>query len=527
MTWRVCLVDYRRTQSKMPRPPSRNIFLLCADQYRGDMLRANGLNKDIRTPNLDALARRGTLFRRHFTTFPKCVPARVSMMTGRYTHTDGYRDITQHLPAGTPDVASTLKAAGYELAEFGRNHCWEHMLEASHRPPQLEDGQRGLAFDHHAWTEPFNVIWQRHQSRKHAMQRKEPATLEDGRGFVFEDDRGWTADEAVVEMADVYLNDVRDRGRPFFCQVNLGKPHTPYETDLPWLNLYDRDKITLLPHDLPSDPPICAERQRAVRTGFDVPDATLRAVQATYMAMCSRVDDLLGRVIESLERSGAWDETIIVFTSDHGDYAGQYGLVEKWDTHFPDALMHVPMILVGGDLPAGEVTDALTDHSDLAPTLCELAGVEPFDGIHGTRMTARLDGSQPRQAVFADGGHEAAARDRFNQYEATGQATPTTTPHDFQPRPHTLGLGNDKQETCRLFPDTMARAKMVRTDRWKLVHRETGDHELYDLAADRFEMTNLYRRSGHESIKLELMSLLLDWTLRTDPDRPPLTRVGA
>ncbi|MEM6314655.1 MAG: sulfatase-like hydrolase/transferase, partial [Planctomycetota bacterium] len=329
---------------------ARNILLLCADQFRGDMLAANGLNADIRTPNLDALAGRGVRFGRHFTTFPKCVPARISMMTGRHTHTDGYRDITRHLPADKPDLASTLKRHGYQLVELGRNHCWENMLEATHRPPQLAPGQRGLAFDHHAWTPPFAEIWERHKAGESAIERVEPDTLEDGRGFVFKDERGWAADHAVVEMADLFLREVRDRGRPFFCQVNLGKPHTPYEVGPPWFGMYDRGAIERLPHELPSDAPMCAERQRAVWTGHDCPTQTFAAIQSTYMGMCSRVDALLGQVIESLERTGLWDETLIVFTSDHGDYAGQYGLVEKWDTHFPDALMHVPMVMAGGGM---------------------------------------------------------------------------------------------------------------------------------------------------------------------------------
>jgi choline-sulfatase len=493
----------------------RNILLLCTDQFRGDMFAANGLNPDIRTPHMDDLAARGTLFRRHFTTFPKCVPARVSMMTGRYTHTDGYRDITRHMPAGTPDLASTLKAAGYELVEFGRNHCWENMLAATHRPSQLKQDQKGLAFDHHAWTPPFDDVWDRHKLRGKRVERVEPATLSEGRGLVFADDRNWFTDEAVTEMAELFLTEVRDADRPFFCQVNLGKPHTPYETGEPWFGMYPRAEMLKLPRNLPENAPICARRQREVRTGVDCPEGAFDAIQSTYMAMCSRVDELLGRVVAALERSGSWDDTVIVFTSDHGDYAGQYGLPEKWDNHFPDALMHVPMAIVGRGVAAGETVDALTDHTDLAPTLCDLAGVERFEGIHGRSM---LNGG--RAAVFGNGGHEAAIRGRFNFYDHSRHKEPAdaTAPLD-------VGLG--KQEVYRRYPESMARAKMVRTERWKLVHRETGDHELYDLAADRFEMRNLYPEPGHEAVKLDLMAKLLDWTLLTDPDRPALATVGA
>jgi choline-sulfatase len=505
----------------------KNILILCTDEYRGDLLACNGLNPDIRTPHMDALAASGVNFRRHFTTFPKCVPARVSMMTGRYTHTDGYRTIHQLMPHGTPDLASTLQGEDYELVELGRNHCWEHMLAASHKPPELEPGQEGIAFDYHAWTPPFKAIWNKHRKLSEAAgpHAREPATLAEGRGFVKQRAHADFADEAVTEMAEHFMKDVRDSNRPFFLQVNIGKPHPPYHADDPWFSMYDRQEMMPFPYDLPSNAPLAVERQRAVRSGFDCPEGAFRAIQSTYMGMCSKVDTLMGRLVQALKDAGLWDETVVVLTSDHGDYAGQYGLPEKWDAHFADCLTHVPMILAGGGLPEGRTVDSLTSHVDLAPTLCELTGVEPFAGIHGESMTPAMDGEATRDAVFADGGHEAEMRQRFEGVGRHSQAeTSTNTPDSFVP---VIDSGKGKQETYRLFPDTMARAKMVRTARWKLVWRETGDHELYDLDADRWEMHNRYPEPGHDDVKQRLMAKLLDWTLRTDTDRPHQARVGA
>ena len=139
--------------------PKRNLIILCPDEMRGDCLGASGENPDIRTPHMDALASRGVNLARHFTCFPKCVPARVSMMTGRYPHTDGFRTIQQHLPADRPNLLAQLIEAGYESAVFGLNHCWENMLEASHTPPELEPGQRGLRVDHHSWTRGYREVY--------------------------------------------------------------------------------------------------------------------------------------------------------------------------------------------------------------------------------------------------------------------------------------------------------------------------------------------------------------------------------
>jgi choline-sulfatase len=517
--------------SPPPRPP-RNVLLICADEFRGDLLAANGLNPDIRTPHLDALARRGVNFKRHFCALPKCVPSRISMMTGRYPHTDGFRTIHQHLPASAPDLARSLQQRGYELAEFGRNHCWQHMLEASHRPARLEPGQRGIAFDHHAWTPPFDDLWKKHHAEAEPLTPQPPDRLEDGRGFVHADNLGWAADLAVTEMAQRFLGDRRDPERPFFCQVNLSHPHPAYRVGEPWFSMYPRDAIEPFPTTLPDPPPYCVQRQREVRTGIDCPEGAFRAIQTTYMGMCSRVDELVGEIVRRVDDAGLWDQTVVLFLSDHGDYAGQYGLPEKWDNHFPDCLMHVPMVLAGAGLPVGRTVETLTSHVDLAPTLCELLGLDPVPGMHGASMTPALDGHATRDAVFADGGHEAALRERFDHYQAHGQPTPTATADDFPPRPHERpGGGDGKQETYRLFPDTMARAKMVRTHRWKYVHRQTGDHELYDLHADRWELRNLYPSATTDNERArvvhELRGRLLDWTLDTDPDRPHQPHVSA
>jgi choline-sulfatase len=510
-------------------PKQRNVLLICTDEYRGDMLAANGLNPDICTPHMDALAQRGVNAPRHFTTFPKCVPARISMMTGRHTHTDGYRDITKLMPHGTPDLASTLQGEGYELVEFNRNHCWENMLDASHTPPELEPGQKGIRFDHHAWTAEFKPIYERHRSREKFIERVHPQGLERGEGFVNADDRNWSADYAATEMAEHYLETVRNPDRPFFCQVNLGKPHTPYETSESWFSMYDTLNLTRLPDDLPSDAPYCVERQRAVRTG-NGPDGLYRAIQTTYMGMCSRIDTLAGQIVAAVDRLGLFEDTLVIFTSDHGDYAGQYGLVEKWDNHFADCLMHVPMIFAGADLPAGQTLAGLSSHADLAPTICDLLGIEPFAGIHGRSLRPAFNGQRVREAVFGNGGHESAMRERFNFYETKNRPAPEDTPESFNDhRKQYPSVGDGKQETYRLFPETMARAKMVRTDRWKYVHRETGDHEFYDLEADRWELNNLFPHADaqHKQAISDLRAKLLDWTLQTDPDRPYVENVGA
>jgi choline-sulfatase len=208
----------------------------------------------------------------------------------------------------------------------------------------------------------------------------------------------------------------------------------------------------------------------------------------------------------------------VVFTVDHGDFAGQYGLFEKWDTCMADCLLRVPFVLWSPDLPHGTNVEGLTQHVDLPPTVLELLGIEPDWGIHGRSLLTVARGESPgRETVFADGGHEREMQERFS--------FPRT---DAQGRPKRL---SSKQVTYMRCPQTMARTKMARSERWKLVTRLVGGNELYDMQEDPWELHNLW---GEHERDPELMRVVVDlqdrmirWCTQTDTDRPHQEQVGA
>jgi len=491
----------------------KNLIVLTCDEMRGDCVGFLG-NEDCRTPHLDRFAQRGVMFPQHFAVHGKCVPSRISMLTGRYCHTDGYRTIYQHMPPDEPNLLPLLRRAGYETAVFGLNHAWQTLFD-SHTPHEGYADWHSFAGHYHdmAFAEfpvpaPGPGSWQRPELDVGFDYGRRI----EGRITGFSDD-------ARTAQAVDYLTKTRDRDRPFYLHVNLSRPHPKYEAPEPYYSMVDRAAIRAFPHDLPANAPLHMRVMRQVRTSLDPPppEAALREIQAVYYAMIAKVESLIGTLLGTIEAEGLMDDSVVIFTVDHGDFAGQYGLYEKWDTCLADCLLHVPLIVWDQDLPTGRPVDGLSEHVDLLPTICELLDVQADWGVHGQSLLPMVRGGAGKECVFADGGHEAEMWGRFDFPAADT---------DGNPRPL-----SGKQITYRDVPETMARAKMARTERWKLVTRLAGGNELYDLAADPWELDNLWGRHEQDAdlarVVLDLQQRMIDWCLRTDTDRPFQENVGA
>lgn len=497
----------------------RNILLITSDEMRGDAPGYAG-NPDCRTPHLDALAAEGTQFDRHFAVFPKCVPSRVAMLTGRYCHTDAIRTVngTNTITRGTPNVVSYLRQKlGYETAVFGLNHVWEDEWFYKERGPEA-------VVDHNSFSDPalekmaFRVPSYPPQNPDTPRMTEEMQDFLHSGGCTTEGKRGFH-DENRTEQAIYYLRELRDRSKPFYLQLNLSKPHPPYRIHEPYYSMYDRAGIRPYPYELPENAPVAVRAQREYRTGFEIREEWLRETQCIYYGMCTFIDDLVGKVLGTLKEQGLADETLIIFTSDHGDYAGQYGLLEKFDTDMRECLLRVPMIIAGPGIPAGKKISGLTEHVDLPETIFQAIGHQMEDPEwywHGSSLYPVIEGSSPgKDAVFADGGHEEPMRARLSMpawQEKDGRQVKST---------------GGKQLTYREEPDSMARTKMIRTAEWKLVVRETGDDELYHLPSDPDEMRNVINEPGHEQLIRDLQRRMLTWCLKTDTDRPYQDKVGA
>ncbi len=476
---------------------SRNLIIITSDELRADSLGFMG-NPVVETPNLDAFARQSTVFENHFCNFPKCVPSRISLFTGRRPHTDGYRDIFLHLDPKAPDLKSWAQRNGYQTALFGKSHCWQ-----------------GKDFDDfvdiHSWSPKMMPFWERRDPEVLHYLDFGDSENHDSRRVARSE--GTSNDEIYIQQASHYLREERPFSRPFMMVLNLEKPHTPYAVSEPYFSMYDRDQLPSFPPNLPEGAPLSLKAQHTVRAN-KIPEENLREIQAVYYGMITKIDYLIGTLLETIKSLDLLSNSIVLFVSDHGDWASQFGLSEKWDTSFNDCLTKVPCILHSPDLEPGIQITSLSEMIDLTPTLMGLLKQKPDWPVHGKDLRDVIAGKAEKDAVYCEGGHEQEARERFHAIH--GKA-----------RIRSRGMLLDKQDTYRQFPDSMARARMIRTRTHKMIIRETGDHELYDLLNDPWELVNIWGKAGTESLTHELQLKMLLENLRTDPDQPRMDCVGA
>jgi arylsulfatase A-like enzyme len=274
-------------------------------------------------------------------------------------------------------------------------------------------------------------------------------------------------------------------------------PHPPFMVEDPWFSLHDRADVPLpLAADAAVGKAGFVEAYRR-RYGWDqLDEADLREIVATYYGMVSRVDDQLGRVLAALERTGLLDGTVVVHLTDHGEYLGDYQLVEKWPSGLDPQLVRLPLTIAGPGVAEGQVAEGLVELIDLLPTLLELAEVEPRHTHFGRSLAPLLaDPSvEHRDLVFSEGGFDPRDVDLFERpgwlYQRKGE------------------LQHDR-------PELVGKAIAVRSPTHTYVYRQCEDDEVYDRVADPDETTNLFGDAALGPVVGELRQALLDWTVST------------
>jgi arylsulfatase A-like enzyme len=349
-----------------------------------------------------------------------------------------------------------------------------------------------------AWVRPLADIEAAH-ARRRAMPRQGAAV-----SYAVSDVDPEDASSGVVAaQAVAYLEGRAGADRPFALWLSFPDPHTPYEVPRAYADLVP-PRLVELPPALPADAAL-PERTRVLQRLLGIEDASeadRRALVATYHAMVRFVDDGVGRVLDALERTGLADDTIVVFCSDHGDFAGEHGLTRKGGA-FYDALVRVPLIVAWpGVVPAGAVERSPVNLVDLVPTLLRLQGLP---------VPAAMQGR--------------AAPDRHRRPAARGDLLRVRRRrpalHARRRRRPARARGLEAGRATLRWREAEGRRKMVRTRRHKFVTDPLGDlDELYDLEADPGEHRNLAALPGHDALIADPARPPVAWSIATEDARP-------
>lgn len=427
-----------------PKKPPNIIFVL-ADQWRFSAF-GHGTDEGVETPNIDQLAKEGCLHENAYACNPVCTPNRAVLLTGKYSHQTGMITNNLMIPPAEKCMAESLKAAGYATHYIGKYH-----LDGSAKPGYVPSGWRRRGFD---TFEGFN--------RGHAYFDSKTFS-NDGellRPDVFEPT--YQTDRAIE-----YIEQHKDE--PFYMYLSWGPPHTPYRAP--------KDFDQYVPEDLklrPNVPPKLHNNKR-VRKGL-----------AGYYGLCTALDHEMGRLTAALERLDLTDDTILVFTSDHGDMHGSQGLYFKG--HPDEESLHVPLVVRWpGHVPAGSKSSTLFNSLDMMPTLLSMCHVEPPSTCSGRNL----------QATMA--GHSESPDSK------TSSKTAQSVDADYI---YTQGKMN-----------SAAAWRCVLTDEHKLAMTADGSvTHLIERKNDPFELNNLANKKSRRGVQNELVALLKETARKTgDP----------
>lgn len=486
-----------------------NILLITADQWRGDCLGVAG-HPVLRTPAIDALAAEGTYFARHYSQAAPCSPGRASLYTGLYQMNHRVLRNGTPLDARHDNVAKALARVGYRPTLFGYT---DQAIDPRHTTPDdprlatYEEVLPGfevavkLPEDNAAWFAWMEARGHRLSEDRWALfwpEEGRPALPSTAAPRISQDE----TETAFLTGAFLDWMGEQPHDTPWCAHVSFLRPHPPFVVPAPFNDMYDpddgpafrrgadaADEAAQHPYlrywlqtNLAGNYCFLAEGARRVA---DWPEAAFRNVRATYWGMISEVDRQIGRLVDGLKAAGAWDSTVIVLTSDHGEMMGDHWTLGKFG--YFDQAYHIPLVIRDPRFPGGfggRVT-AFTEAVDVVPTLLESAGGRREGPADGLSLTPFLRGEQP--AAWRSEAHwEYDFRD---VPDGAAQAT----------------LGVDLDD-CSLA--------VIRGERWKYIHFAALPPLLFDLLEDPNELANRADDPACLAVRVEMAEKLLAWRSR-------------
>jgi arylsulfatase A-like enzyme len=466
---------------RLPAAPAAkpNILFLVADEYRHDCLGVAG-HPIVKTPNFDRLARDGVRFTQAYVASPVCSPSRATMFTGRYPQAHGVRSNGMPFSEGEIVLPKLLRSQGYTTAMFGKSHL--QLAADSFDEAEITAGGDGPAYL--AFLRASGQMLQGNSNTAAvpgSLVAPEKTPLRIGTSVLPEDKfpEAWAASRAVD-----FIRAQQGKDKPWFLFVSMLKPHSEFVIPAPFDKMYAAKDMPLpktFRPELPLPDNFAAgegveegaaktgkkKREKAVGPGSParlfINDADiLREVTAHYYGAVSLVDKHMGRILAALDELGIRDNTIVVFTADHGNMLGERNRMFKGVMYESSA--RVPLLLrAPGRVPGGKVNDAVVDNTTIMPTLLELAGLPIPPRVQGKSLAPLMRGS-----------------------------------------------GRAPEAAYSYLSD-----KMVRQGDWKLIvplaRSRSGKPELYNVVRDPGEQTNLHGKPEAAVVQAKLTALMDAW----------------
>jgi arylsulfatase A-like enzyme len=477
-----------------------NVILIMTDQHRADQSAREGFPLDT-MPFLDSFAREGTWFDRAYTANPTCLPARVSMLTGRWPSSTGFRHNslrpdptnTPQVPVYTQDVFDVMRERGYRTSLCGKNH--------SHLTPDRVD--YWSAYGHSAGYGRTDTTEQEKEFDEYIQALHHRADMSPA-PFPLECQGPYRAVRDAIDWID-------SSDSPFFLWLSFAEPHNPYQVPEPYFDMFPPESL----------PPVRTTRDewknRGFKyeftrwmglTGFPDYDEQYDRARSNYLGMLRLIDDQVERLIDHLRDAGQLDNTIVVFVSDHGDFVGEYGLMRK-GPEMPDCLMRIPFVWHGpGIVRDPSPHTAHVSLLDVFPTICEAIGAEIPTGVQGRSLWPLLTGAQYPEAEFE------------SVYAEQGMGGLHYTDGDEIIAPTDDGLLPGVSFDCLNSRTQSGAMRTLRKGDWKLDFDMQGRGQLYNLAEDPAEIHNLYGSQKTADVERELLADLLAWSLRAQDVLP-------
>lgn len=463
-----------------------NVLYICTDQQRFDALSCYG-NDRLDTPNIDKLAAEGVLMRNAYCQSPVCAPSRASFLTGRYPRTCGVRQNGQRMPRQEKLVTKLFADAGYTVGLSGKLHIAPcHTSVCVSGEPRIDDGYSVFHWSHHPdfrgaksnWATNEYNIWLAARGQEY---NRVPYC---GSPYVYigpdtvNSHSHWCAEMAIefIQSHSLYPEN------PWMFSLNFFDPHHDFDPPKALLEKYiarltTEDLPNYQPGELDHKPtPQQVDHEGAYSTkGNFAYDAMCKEdhllIKAAYYAMIEQLDKEVGRVVQTLKDTNQYEDTVIVFTSDHGEMLGDHGIYLKGG-YFYDPMVKVPLIISWpGHFLKGVVREAMIELVDIAPTLLDIAQLPPYAAMQGKSFCKLLT--------------EPDAEDSFRE---------TVYCEYYNAMRH---------------GDVKIFATMICDGRYKLnYYHSSNQGELYDLNLDPQERINLYNDASYVNIKITMLETM-------------------